>query len=145
VVEEDLYLTSDAHFAAKESRSFSHFFELDEIEASSFNLEKGKYRESRVKDFKTKDRLDQSFRDDSKSINFYLINWQKDLEVALSILLILRIQGSYLQFILPKVFPLYQKKRYSKFNKDAELKLIELNCEDFKVNFSKEVKKEVNV
>jgi len=141
VVEEDLYLTSDAHFAAKESRSFSHFFELDEIEASSFNLEKGKYRESRVKDFKTKDRLDQSFRDDSKSINFLFDKLAEGSRSRIEYTVNIKDPRFLPTIYFAEGVPVISKKAVFKIHKDAELKLIELNCEDFKVNFSKEEKR----
>lgn len=68
--EEDLYLYENAKFDSKQSLSFSSFYELKDLEASSFVIKDGAYEELKVSDFKIKDELDTSFYDDIKSINF---------------------------------------------------------------------------
>jgi len=68
--EEDLYLYESAKYDAKQSLSYSTFYTLDDIEASSFVLKDNKYEELKVSDFNEKDELDGSFHDDVKSVNF---------------------------------------------------------------------------
>ncbi|MEM1338400.1 MAG: DUF3857 domain-containing protein [Bacteroidota bacterium] len=68
--EEDLYLYENAKYDSKQSLSFSSFYELKNVEASSFVIKDGTYEELKVSDFKIKDELDTSFYDDIKSINF---------------------------------------------------------------------------
>ncbi len=70
IVEEDLYLYESAKYDAKKSISYSSFYELDEIEASSFVIRDNKYTELKVSDYNDKDELTGSFYDDVKSINF---------------------------------------------------------------------------
>ena len=44
-IEEDLYLTESAKYGSKRSLEFSSFFELSDIEASSFQYDSNKYEE----------------------------------------------------------------------------------------------------
>lgn len=130
VVEEDMYLSDEAHLAAKESRTFSHFFELDKIEASSWYLDGGRYRKSKVKDFKTKDRLDQSFRDDSKMVSFYYDNLGRGSKSKLDYTIKIKDPR-----FLPTIFfadnaPIISKKAVLKVDKDIDIKLINLNLEN---------------
>lgn len=76
-LEEDLYLNEGANYNSKQALSFSSFFELDKVEASSFTYTDGKYKEVEVKEFKEKDEIDQSFYDDTKSLNFIFPNLKK--------------------------------------------------------------------
>ena len=70
VFEEDLYLNNSANYNSKRSISYSTFFNLDKIEASSFNKQDGKYVENKVVDFNEKNNLNDSFYDDSKEVGF---------------------------------------------------------------------------
>ena len=54
VYEEDLYLNNSANYNSKRSISYSTFFNLDKIEASSFSKLDGKYVENKVVDFNEK-------------------------------------------------------------------------------------------
>ncbi len=74
---EDLYLDESANHNSKKALHFSSFFELEKVEASSFTFIDGKYKEFEVTEFKEKDELDQSFYDDTKSLNFILPNLKK--------------------------------------------------------------------
>ncbi|MGB5981829.1 MAG: transglutaminase-like domain-containing protein [Nonlabens sp.] len=135
VVEEDMYLSDEAHLAAKDSRTFSHFFELDKIEASSWYLDNGKYRKSKVKDFKSRDRLDQSFRDDSKTVSFYYDNLGKGSKSKLDYTINIRDPR-----FLPTIFfadnaPIISKKATLKVDKDIDIKLINQNLENTSLKF----------
>ena len=70
VFEEDLYLNNSANYNSKRSISYSTFFNLDKIEASSFSKQDGKYVENKVVDFNEKNNLNDSFYDDSKEVGF---------------------------------------------------------------------------
>ena len=70
VFEEDLYLSNSANYNSKRSISYSTFFDLDKIEASSFSKQDGKYVENKVVDFNEKNNLNDSFYDDSKEVGF---------------------------------------------------------------------------
>ena len=47
-IEEDLYLNEGANQNSKKALNFSSFFELDKVEASTFNSRDGKYKEIEV-------------------------------------------------------------------------------------------------
>ena len=70
VYEEDLYLNNSANYNSKRSVSYSTFFNLDKIEASSYSKLDGKYVENKVVDFNEKNNLNDSFYDDSKEVGF---------------------------------------------------------------------------
>ena len=70
VFEEDLYLNNSANYNSKQSISYSTFFNLDKIEASSFSKQDGKYVENKVVNFNEKNNLNDSFYDDSKEVSF---------------------------------------------------------------------------
>ena len=70
VYEEDLYLNNSANYNSKRSISYSTFFNLDKIEASSFSKQDGKYVENKVVEFNEKNNLNDSFYDDSKEVGF---------------------------------------------------------------------------
>ncbi|HET8884926.1 MAG TPA: transglutaminase-like domain-containing protein [Salinimicrobium sp.] len=77
ITEEDLYLNEGATYGSKKSLSYSSFFELGKIEASSFVYKEDEYKELKVKDFSQKDELTNSFHDDVKSVNFVYSNLSK--------------------------------------------------------------------
>ena len=54
VFEEDLYLNNSANYNSKRSISYSTFFNLYKIEASSFSKLDGKYVENKVVNFNEK-------------------------------------------------------------------------------------------
>jgi hypothetical protein len=65
-----LYLNNSANYNSKRSISYSNFFNLDKIEASSFSKQGGKYVENKVVNFNEKNNLNDSFYDDSKEVGF---------------------------------------------------------------------------
>jgi len=84
-IDEDLFLNETANLYSKASVNHSTFFQLDKIEASSFNLEEGKYRENKVVEFREKDELKGAFHDDVKSTNFTYSNLSKGSRTKLYI------------------------------------------------------------
>lgn len=76
--EQDLYLNKKAAFYTDESISYSTFYEVSDVKASSLVFNNGKYKELKVKDFTHKDELSGSvFHDDRKSINFKFQNLEE--------------------------------------------------------------------
>jgi hypothetical protein len=144
VIEEDLYLTSDAHLGSKETRSFSHFFEMKDMEASNWNLDDGKYRQFKIKDFKTKDRLDQSFRDDSKMVSFYYNNLGEGSKSRLNYTINIKDPRFLPAIYFSNNAPTITKKATLKVDEDIDIKLVEQNLKGFKVDFKKEQKRGYN-
>ena len=68
--EEDLYLDELATYGSKRALNFSSFYEFNSVEATSYEFDNGKYKAYKVEDFIEKDELDNSFHDDTKSLNF---------------------------------------------------------------------------
>lgn len=75
-LEEKMFLDESAKYKSKGSVVYSHFYEVSDIEASSyiFNTKRNKYDEIKVEDFKEKDEMTNFFHDDTKSINFIYPN-----------------------------------------------------------------------
>lgn len=85
VYEEDLYLNNSANYNSKRSISYSTFFNLDKIEASSFSKLDGKYVENKVVDFNEKNNLNDSFYDDSKEVGFIYPKLTKGSKTSLKL------------------------------------------------------------
>lgn len=84
IFEEDIFLDESATYASKNEISFSSFFTLQEIEASSFEYVNGKYRESKIEKFLEKDNLDTSFYDDTTTLSYILANLKKGSKTKLN-------------------------------------------------------------
>ncbi len=82
--EEKIYLDETANYGSKESIHYSSFFEIENLEASSFSYENGKYKELKVEEFKEKDELNKFFYDDNRTINFIYPNLKKGSKTRLS-------------------------------------------------------------
>ncbi len=84
-MEEDLYLKSKAHFYSEDAISYSTFFEVSNVAASSFVFDGKKYSEHKVTDFKHKDELSGSvFFDDNRTINFIYPKLEEGSKTRLS-------------------------------------------------------------
>ena len=69
--EENIYLNSSANHFSEDEISYSSFFELKDIKASSHYFDKKKYNQIDVKKFTHKDQLSNSvFHDDNKKVQF---------------------------------------------------------------------------
>ncbi len=141
VKEQDMYMGDSASQGSKESRSFSYFFELASIEASAFNYKDGKYREEKVTDFKYKDQLDQSFYDDSKSVNFIYNNLKKGSKTSLTYLEKIKNPRFLSPFYFGNFFPIIQNKVTIVADNNINLRFVEFNIDGVSVNFNKEVKR----
>lgn len=140
-IEEDLYLDESAKNGSKKSLNFSSFFELEDIEASSYVYEKDKYKETKVETFKEKDELDQSFYDDTKSLNFIYPNLKKGSKSKLKYSQ--RIKNP--RFLSPFFFGDFQPVKNNKItivaDNDIAFKFQEFNTEKLNITFTKEEKK----
>ena len=105
-VEEDLYLDESATYNSKKALNFSSFYELEEIAAFSYIIKDGKYEEIEVTDFKEKDELEDSFYDDTKSINFIYPNLNASAKTSLKYRQKIKIPAFLIPFILATSIPL---------------------------------------
>lgn len=139
--EENLYLNDAATQVSQKSLSFSSFFELEDIEASSYNYQGNKYREDKVSEFTEKDELGESFYDDTKSINFIYSNLRQGSKSALKY--VQRIKDP--RFLMPFYFGDFSPVAQNKYSITADaainLKFKQFNTEDLNINFSKEEKR----
>ncbi len=140
-IEEDLYLDENAKFGSKRALNFSSFFELEDIEASSFTYENDKYKEIKVETFKEKDELDQSFYDDTKSLNFIYPNLREGSKSRLKYSQ--KIKNP--RFLSPFYFGDFQPVRNNKItiiaDKDIVFKFQEFNTENLNITFKVEEKR----
>ncbi|MGJ8665478.1 MAG: transglutaminase-like domain-containing protein [Patiriisocius sp.] len=140
-IEEDIYLNDAATLGSKETLSFSSFFEMQEIEASAFNFSNGKYREEEVTVFNEKDELDQSFYDDSKSINFIYDNLKKGSKTRLKYSEKVKNPRFLSPFYFGNVYPIANNKITIKADKDIKLRFLQFNMEGLDVTFDKTEKR----
>lgn len=139
--EEDLFLDENAIDASKKALNFSSFFELQKIEASSFIFENKKYRETKVETFKEKDELDQSFYDDTKSLNFIYPNLKKGSKSSLKYSQKIKNPRFLSPFYFGDFQPILSNKITIVADKDIQFKFQEFNAEDLNISFKKEEKK----
>ena len=139
--EENLLLNNKANFYTEESISYSTFFEADNLKASSFLFDKGKYKELKVKEFKHKDELSGAvFHDDNKSINFIYANLAEGSKTALSYDEKINdphfLSGVYFQNFYPIIKSVYTITAH----KDIELTFKKFNTDTLNIVFSKKEK-----
>ena len=141
-IEEDLYLDESATtYGSKRSLSFSTFFELEDIEAVSYSFENGKYRQSVVEEFKEKDELDQSFYDDTKSLNFIYPKLKKGSKSRLQYSEKVKNPRFLSPFYFGDFFPIANNKVTIIADKDINFRFQEFNTEGVDIAFSKKEKK----
>lgn len=140
-LEEDLYLDEGASQNSKRSLHFSSFFELDNVEASSFIYSDGKYREIEVKEFTEKDELDQSFYDDSKSLNFIFPNLQKGAKSRLKYSENVKNPRFISPFYFGDFSPIVNNKVIIIADKNINLKFKEFHTDDLDIKFDKQEKR----
>jgi len=139
--EENLYLDEAATYRSKKSINYSTFFEVESIEAASMVYEKGKYNEIKVKDFVTKDEMDQSFYDDSKSINFIYPNLQPGSKSKLYYKEKIKNPRFLGAFYFADFQPVVKSKFSIRVDKDVSLKFKEFNTENTNISFTETQKR----
>ncbi|WOD44797.1 DUF3857 domain-containing protein [Hwangdonia lutea] len=140
-LEEDLYLDESANYSSKKALNFSSFFELDKVEASSFTYTDGKYKEVEVTDFKEKDEMDQSFYDDTKSLNFIFPNLQKGSKSVLKYSEIVKNPRFLSPFYFGDFSPIINNKVTIIVDKNINLSFKEFNTDTLNIAFNKEEKR----
>ena len=141
VLEEDLFLNESATYNSKNRLSFSSFFELDKIEASSFNFSNGKYSETVVTNFVEKDELDDSFYDDTKTLNFIYPNLKKGSKTKLEYTQIVKNPRFLSTFYLADYFPIINNNIKIIADNSIGLDFKEFHTEKVDVSFSKKKKR----
>ncbi|SRX73406.1 DUF3857 domain-containing protein [Aequorivita antarctica] len=140
-VEENLYLNESATQGSKQSLNFSSFFELEEIEASSFNYEDRKYREEKVSVFTEKDEMGESFYDDTKSVNFVYSNLKKGSRSQLKYSQKIKNPRFLTPFYFGNFSPIAQNKFSITADASVNLKFKQFNTEGMDIVFTKEEKR----
>lgn len=140
-IEEDLYLDDAAVSNSRRSLNFSSFFELGDIEASSFLFEKNKYREYKVEDYRQKDELDNSFHDDTRSVNFIFPGLQKGAKSRLEYSERIKNPRFLMPFYFGDFFPVARNKFTVTVDKEISLRFLQFNTEGIELEFTEEEKR----
>lgn len=144
-LEEDLYLYDSAKYDAKQSLSYSSFYELDKIEASSFVIKDNKYEEVKVSDFKDKDELDGSFYDDVKSINFIFPRLEKGAKTRLRYSQTIKNPRFLSAFYFGSFYPIENNKLTIVSDKNINLRFQEINMEGISIEFTEKKTRKHNI
>ena len=139
-IEEDLYLNDAATYNSKNTLNFSAFFELKNIEASSFSYEDNEYVENKVDKFTEKDELNQSFHDDSTLLTFVYPNLKKGSKSRLKYSQEIKNPRFLTPFYFGDYFPVEQNKVTIIADENITLEFKKFNISDAQITFSKEKK-----
>ncbi|WP_239530949.1 transglutaminase domain-containing protein [Muriicola jejuensis] len=137
ILEEDLFLDESATLKSKRSLSFSSFFDIDEIEASSFISRNGKIEELKVEEFKEKDELDDSFYDDSRSINFVFPALEKGTKTRLKYIRKINNPRFLTPFYFGNIFPTITSRFTVIADNEVDLVFNDFNTENTAIDFHK--------
>ncbi len=141
IFEEDLYLGAAATYGSKRSINYSSFFEVESVEAASLLYENGKYNEVEVKDFIEKDEMNQSFYDDTKSINFIYPSLEPGSKSKLKYKENIKNPRFLNSFYFADFKPVIKNKVTISVDKEIALKFKEFNTEGVNINFSESEKR----
>jgi len=139
--EEDLYLDKSATYGSKRALNFSTFYELNSVEATSYEFSNGKYKAYKVEDFIEKDELDGSFHDDTKSLNFIFPKLSVGGKTKLQYSEIVKNPRFLSTFYFGDFIPIQKKKVTLIADKDISFRFQEFNTEGFDIVFSKTEKR----
>jgi hypothetical protein len=141
VFEEDLYLDESATYGSKQSLDFSAFFELESVEATSYQYKDGKYKAFEVTDFIEKDELDNSFHDDTKSLNFIYPNLAQGGKTKLEYTEIIKNPRFLSPIYFANFYPVKNKKVSLIADNGINFRFQEFNTEGYTILFNKEEKR----
>ncbi|WP_439151623.1 DUF3857 domain-containing protein [Winogradskyella sp.] len=144
-LEEDLFLDESATYGSKKSLNFSAFFELESVEATSYQYKDGKYRAFEVDDFIEKDELDNSFHDDTKSLNFIYPNLAEGGKTKLEYTEIVKNPRFISPIYFGNFYPIKNKKVTLVADKEINFRFQEFNTEGYTIKFNKEEKRGSNI
>jgi transglutaminase-like putative cysteine protease len=145
VFEENIYLDDTANYGSKESIQYSSFFEIEELEASSFSYENNKYRKFKVEEFKMKDELNASFYDDSRSINFIYPNVIKGSKTQLKYTKKIKNPRFLNSFYFGDFFPIVQNKVTIIADEEIEIEFLKYNTDAIELLFEQKNKRGKNI
>ena len=140
-LEEDLYLNESATYNSKNTLSFSAFFELNNIEASSFSYVNKEYVENKVDKFTEKDELNSSFYDDSKLLNYVYPNLRKGSKSRLKYSQKIKNPRFLMPFYFGEYYPVKKNKITIIADKGVQLEFRKFNISDDKIKFTKQEKR----
>jgi len=140
-LEEDLFLNESATYNSKNRLSFSSFFELGKIKASSFYYDTDKYVETAVETFTEKDELNDSFYDDTKTLNFIYPNLKKGSKSKLEYSQIIKNPRFLSPFYFGDYFPIVKNKVTIIVDKDINLDFKQFHINENDIKFTKEEKR----
>lgn len=144
-LEEDLFLDESATYGSKKALNFSAFFELESVEATSYQYKDGKYRAFKVEDFIEKDELDNSFHDDTKSLNFIYPNLNEGGKTKLEYTEIVKNPRFLSPIYFGNFYPIKNKKVTLVADKEINFRFQEFNTEGYSILFKKEEKRGNNI
>lgn len=145
VFEEDLYLDESATYGSKQSLDFSAFFELESVEATSYQYKDGKYKAFEVTDFIEKDELDNSFHDDTKSLNFIYPNLAQGGKTKLEYTEIIKNPRFLSPIYFANFYPVKNKKVTLVADNDINFRFQEFNTEGYTILFNKDEKRNTTI
>ncbi|OAD45491.1 transglutaminase domain-containing protein [Polaribacter atrinae] len=134
--EEDLYLNDAATYNSKNTLNFSAFFELKNIEASSFSFDNNEYVENKVEKFTKKDELNQSFHDDSTLLNFVYPNLKKGSKSILKYSQRIKNPRFLTPFYFGDYFPVQKNKVTIIVDENVHLEFKKFNIVDDNIQFT---------
>ncbi|WP_299110727.1 DUF3857 domain-containing protein [uncultured Winogradskyella sp.] len=143
--EEDLFLDESATYGSKKALDFSAFFELESVEATSYEYKDGKYKAYKVEDFVEKDELDNSFHDDTKSLNFIYPNLAEGGKTKLEYTEIVKNPRFISPIYFGNFYPIKNKKVILIADDEITLRFKEFNTKGYNIKFSKENKRGSNI
>ena len=144
-VEEDIYLDESARHNAKQSLNFSSFYDIENIEATSYALNGDEYEELRVSDFKEKDDLGDAFYDDVKSVNFIFPRLGTGTKTRLTYEQIIKNPRFLNAHYFGNFYPILKNKLTIVADKDIKLRFEEFNMDDVDIKFTKKETRKNNV
>ncbi|WP_374958849.1 DUF3857 domain-containing protein [Gilvibacter sp.] len=134
---EDLYLDDTAKSFSDSSLSYSTFFELRDIEASSLLYEDGKLTEYPIEEFKESDEASDVFYDDTKTLNFIYPGLKEGAKSRLRYKQIIKNPRFLGAFYLGDFYPISKGTFKLVVDKDIEMDFKLFNADTIKVDFSK--------
>ncbi|MEO9571128.1 MAG: transglutaminase-like domain-containing protein [Polaribacter sp.] len=140
-IEEDLYLNEAATYNSKNTLSFSAFFELNEVKASTLSFENNEYVEKAVEKFTQKDDLNSSFYDDTKSLNFVYPNLKKGSKSKLKYSQKIKNPRFLTPFYFGEYFPIKKNKVTIIADRNVNLEFRKFNIVDNQIKFTQEEKR----
>ena len=144
-LEEDLYLDDGATYGSKRSIDFSAFFELESVEATSYQFKDGKYKSFKVEDFVEKDEMGASFHDDTKSLNFIYSNLAEGGKTKLEYTEIVKNPRFLSPIYFGNFYPIKTKKVTLIADKGINFNFKEFNTQGYNITFTKEEKRNSNI